>query len=251
MVEGQLNEPGEVGSRPETGPSRVLLVLDQPVLAELVRLALNHGRFLIRVAQEWADVAQLGAEWRPHLALVDMDLDGGSVLARLMRATMRVPVIALTRRADLQTKLAAFDSGVEDVITVPFSPEELVARTLVVMRRVHRRAVEFTPVIRLGDLEIDILHRSARAGDSELHLTSVEQSLLYLLAANPGRLMTRDEILDNLWGLDYASESNLVDRHIRNLRAKLRDDWRRPRFIATVPGQGYRFLVGEAADPPP
>ena len=100
----------------------------------------------------------------------------------------------------------------------------------------------FTPVLRLGELEIDILHRRVRAGGLELHLTAVEQNLLYLLAANAGRLLTRDEILDHLWGADYVAESNVVDRHVRNLRAKLQNSHRRPRYIATVPGRGYRFL---------
>ena len=138
----------------------------------------------------------------------------------------------------------------DDILTVPFSPEELVARILAVMRRTYREAVAFTPVLRLGELEIDILNRRVRAGGNELHLTSLEQSLLYLLAANAGRLLTRDEILDHLWGVDYVAESNVVDRHIRNLRAKLQNDWRRPRYIATVPGRGYRF-VPTAADEAP
>ena len=81
------------------------------------------------------------------------------------------------------------------------------------------------------------------AGTSELHLTSLEQSLLYLLAANAGRVVTREEILDTLWGIDYVAESNVVDRQIRNLRARLQDDWRAPRFIATVPGRGYQFVA--------
>ena len=98
------------------------------------------------------------------------------------------------------------------------------------------------PVQRLGELEIDILHRRVHAGSSEVHLTGLEQSLLYLLAARAGRVVTRGEILDALWGVDYVSESNVVDRHVRNLRAKLQNDWRKPRFIATVPGQGYRFI---------
>ena len=93
-------------------------------------------------------------------------------------------------------------------------------------------------MLRLGELEIDILNRSVRAGGHELHLTSLEQSLLYLLAANAGRVLTRDEILDHLWGVDFVAESNVVDRHVRNLRAKLQNNWRRPRYIATVPGSG-------------
>ena len=106
------------------------------------------------------------------------------------------------------------------------------------------------PVLRLGDLEIDILNRRVRACETELHLTSLALSLLYLLAANAGRLLTRDEILDHLWGTDYMPESNLVDRHVHNLRTKLQNHSRQPRYIATVPGRGYRFIPRAAAAPP-
>lgn len=182
-----------------------------------------------------------------------MDVGSGQILDHLADAPTpvdRIPSIALTRRGDLRTKLEAFERGVDDILTVPFSPEELLARTLAIMRRTYRTAIAFTPTIRLGELEVDILHRRVRAGPSELHLTSLEQSLLYLLAANAGRLVTREQILDNLWGVDYAAGSNLVDRHVRNLRTKLHDNWRRPRFIATVQGRGYRFIGGPAEGPP-
>ncbi len=176
-----------------------------------------------------------------------MDISGDQLVPRMAPAggdggTTRIPVLALTRRGDLRTKLAAFEQGVDDIMTVPFSPEELLARVLVITRRTYGASDRFIPVVRLGELEIDILHRRVRAGASEIHLTGLEQALLYLLAANAGRVVTRDEILDALWGVDYAAESNVVDRHIRNLRAKLQNDWRKPRFIATVPGEGYRFI---------
>ena len=118
------------------------------------------------------------------------------------------------------------------------------------MRRTYGAAVAFTPVLRLGELEIDILNRHVRVGGHALHLTGLEQNLLYLLAANAGRLLTRDEILDHLWGPDYAAESNVVDRHIRNLRAKLQNSWHQPRYIATVPGRGYRFIPTTTDDLP-
>jgi DNA-binding response OmpR family regulator len=104
----------------------------------------------------------------------------------------------------------------------------------------------------LGDLQIDLLNRRVQAGDTALHLTPLEQSLLYLLAANAGRLLTRDEILDHLWGADYVAESNIVDRHIRNLRLKLQNHSRRRRYIETVSGRGYRFLptTADAGAPP-
>jgi DNA-binding response OmpR family regulator len=104
-----------------------------------------------------------------------------------------------------------------------------------------------TPVIRAGELEIDLLHRQVRVDQRDLHLTPLEVSLLYLLAANAGQALTRDEILNQIWGTDFVAESNVVDHHVRNLRAKLRDDWRQPRYIATVPGKGYRFELSAVA----
>jgi DNA-binding response OmpR family regulator len=227
--------------------TRVLVLVDQPLIAEVIALTLNHGVFTTRTRQDVpAAITELEA-WRPHLAVVDMDLGGQVLVPRLTHSTPtgqpRVPVLALTRRGDLQTKLAAFEQGVEDIMTVPFSPEELLARVLVITRRTRGQDVPLTPVIRIGEIELDILHRVVRAGTSELHLTGLEQSLLYLLAASPGRVVTREAILDALWGVDFVTESNVVDRHIRNLRAKLQNDWRKPRFIATVPGKGYRFVA--------
>lgn len=233
-------------------PARALLVIDQFVLADVVKLALHHGQYSISVARTADEALVTLADWHPHLVVLDMDAAGSRILERLADGTQaggRLPIIALTRRGDLKSKLAAFERGVDDILTVPFSPEEFVARVLAIMRRTYRDAVVFTPVLRLGDLEIDILNRRVRAGDTELHLTSLEQSLLYLLAANAGRLLTRDEILDHLWGADYVAESNVVDRHIRNLRVKLQNHSKRPRYIATVPGRGYRFLL-RPADPP-
>ena len=229
------------------GPARALVVMDQLVLAETVKLALSHGYYDTRVARSGDEARALLADWRPHLLILDMDIAGNGMLEHTTDTTReggRVPVIALTRRGDLKAKLEAFDRGVDDILTVPFSPEEFVARVLALMRRSYREVTVFAPVLRIGDLQIDILNRHVRAGDRELHLTSLEQSLLYLLAANAGRLLTRDEILNYLWGNDYVAESNVVDRHIRNLRVKLQNHSRRPRYIATVPGHGYRFLPG-------
>jgi DNA-binding response OmpR family regulator len=223
----------------------VLVLLDRAALIELVRLTLNHGVYTVRTVPTADQMEGVVDEWQPHLVLLDMDLNGIDLMATLRSRTesgIRMPVIGLTRRGDLRTKLAAFEAGVDDILTIPFAPEELLARVIAVLRRAYSDAVTFTPVIKLGDLEIDILSRTVRAGSSELHLTSLEQSLLYLLAANAGRVVTREEILDTLWGVDYVAESNVVDRQIRNLRARLQNDWRQPRFIATVPGRGYRFL---------
>ncbi len=235
---------------PAVGLARVLLVLDRPVLVELIALTLNHGICTTRADVIASEVETAVAEWQPHLVILDMDLEGTPIielLGHMTSASARLPVISLTRRGDLKTKLASFEAGVDDILTVPFAPEELLARVIALLRRSYSDAVTFTPAIKFGELEIDILKHTVRAGTSELHLSGLEQSLLYLLAANAGRVVTREAILDALWGVDYIAESNIVDRQIGNLRARLQDDWRAPRFIATVPGRGYRFLTFTAS----
>jgi DNA-binding response OmpR family regulator len=220
-----------------------LIVIDQP-LANLVALTLNHGKYETRVARD-AKTARADLEsWRPHLLLVDLDANDSESLGLIGRrvANRRVPTIAFSLRGDLKTKLAAFDKGVDDIITVPFVPEELVARTLALMRRSYGDDVAFIPVINVAGLEVDLLNQQVKVGKLRPVLTSMEQALLYLLASNPGQTLGREEILGALWGADYVAGSNVVDRHVRNLRVKLKDHWRNPRFIGTVPGKGYRFL---------
>jgi two-component system, OmpR family, alkaline phosphatase synthesis response regulator PhoP len=151
------------------------------------------------------------------------------------------PVLGLTRRGDLKTKLRAFDLGVDDILTTPFSPEELLARAIVITRRVAGIHMRLTPSIKIGEIEIDIFNRVVNAGDSVVRLSGIEQSLLYLLASRQGHVVTRKEILQVIWGADVG-ESNIVDRHIRSLRIKLQNDYRHPRFIATVSREGYRFI---------
>ena len=202
---------------------------------------------MVRAASSLAQAEAIIADWRPHLSVVDMDREDSEELMLRLGASnstrrSRTPVLGLTRRGDLQTKLKAFKLGVDDTLTVPFSPEELLARSIVNSRRTSGTDMPIVPTIELGEIEIDIVHRQVRAGDSVMHLTSIEQSLLYLLASRAGYVVTRDEILDAVWGTDFLSESNIVDRHIRSLRIKLQDDYRHPRFIATVPGRGYRFV---------
>jgi two-component system, OmpR family, alkaline phosphatase synthesis response regulator PhoP len=231
----------------DTGARRALVVHDQPILVDLIELTLNHGLFVVSRAQTLAEAEAILAAGRPHLAVVDMDHEASTELLSRLGASNTVarsstPVLGLTRRGDLKTKLHAFDLGVDDILTIPFSPEELLARAIVVSRRAVGSDRPIVPVIRLGEMEIDIVNRQVRAGESVIHLSGIEQSLLYLLASRGGRTVTREQILDTIWGTDFVAESNVVDRHIRSLRIKLQNDYRHPRFIATVPGHGYRFI---------
>jgi two-component system, OmpR family, KDP operon response regulator KdpE len=217
------------------------------MVVDLIELTLNHGLFVVRAASNLAEAEAILAAWQPDMAVVDMDHDDSTALLGLLGASNTLPrsvtpVLGLTRGGDLQTKLKAFDLGVDDILTVPFSPEELLARSIVITRRATGIDRPMVPTIRLGEIEIDILNRLVHAGSSVVHLSHIEQSLLYLLASRGGQVVTRDEILDIIWGMDFLAESNVVDSHIRSLRVKLQDGHRHPRFIATVPGKGYRFI---------
>ena len=234
-------------SAPEPEARRALVLHDRPLVVDLIQLTLNHGLFVVRAAGNLAEAEAILDEWRPHMTVVDMDHDDSTALLQRLGASNTLtgsvtPILGLTRRGDLRTKLRAFDLGVDDIMTLPFSPEELLARAIVISRRATGIERAIVPTIKLGEMEIDIVNRQVRAGQSVVHLSGIEQSLLYLLASRGGRVVTREEILDAVWGTDYLAESNIVDRHIRSLRIKLQNDYRHPRFIATVPGKGYRFI---------
>ena len=234
---------GETPARRYDRAVRVLLVVSDTALANTVDLTLQHGPYVRRVVATVAEGKAAIEEWKPHLLLVDIDVEAGRAIQLIDDARVGpTGVIALTRRSDLRGKLDAFARGADDYIGVPFVPDDLVARAHAVIRRTHGVTGELLPRLRIGDLEIDVLNRKVLAGEHELHLTSLEQALLYLLAANAGTTLTREQILDALWGTDFVIESNVVDRHVRALRAKLQNDWHKPRYIETVPNAGYRFI---------
>jgi DNA-binding response OmpR family regulator len=235
-----------VEGRPDDA-RRALVLHDRALVVDLIELTLNHGLFVVQAAKGLAEAEAILERWRPHIGVFDMDLEDSAVLLQRLMASNALarsvtPVLGLTRRGDLPTKLRAFDLGVDDILTVPFSPEELLARCMVITRRASGTDRPIVPKITIGEIEIDIVNRQVRAGQSVVHLSGIEQSLLYLLASRGGRVISRDEILDAIWGTDFVAESNVVDRHIRSLRIKLQNDYRRPRFIETVPGEGYRFI---------
>jgi DNA-binding response OmpR family regulator len=226
---------------------RALVLHDSEVVVDLIRLTLNRGVFDVRAAASLAEAVAVLADWRPDMSVVDMDHRDSTALLDLLGESSGLrrtgtPVLGLTRRGDLKTKLQAFDLGVDDILTTPFSPEELLARAIAITRRVAGLHMRLIPSITIGAIQIDIFNRVVKAGDSVVRLSGIEQSLLYLLASREGRIVTRKELLHAIWGADIVGQSNIVERHIRSLRIKLQDDYRHPRFIATVPGEGYRFI---------
>jgi len=187
----------------------------------------------------------------PHMAVVDVDRPDATSLMQLFRTVStnvpsETPVLGLTRSRDVRARLRAFTLGVDDVMSVPFAPKELLARSVVITRRLVITDRPMNAVIRVGGMEIDIGGREVRAGDVVVRLTSTEQRMLSAFASRPAEVVSRDEIIEAVWGFGFTCESNIVDRHIHSLRVKLGDDSRKPQLIATVHGKGYRFLPGLA-----
>jgi DNA-binding response OmpR family regulator len=239
--------PLGAGNAPEAQPRRALVLHDRPPVVDLIERTLNHGMFVVKAAHNLPEADVSLARWQPHLVVVDMDHeDSTALLHRLATANTLTrsftPALGLTPRADLATRLRAFELGVDDILTMPFVPDELIARALVLSRRATGAERPVVTVVKLGEVEVDIANREIRIGRSVTALSRIEQALLYLLASRAGRVVARDEILDIVWGPEFVAESNVVDRHIRSLRVKLNDDHRDPRFIGTVTGRGYRFI---------
>jgi DNA-binding response OmpR family regulator len=231
--------------KPDGTPTRVLVVISN-ALGNLVAVTLRHGNYETRNALNETDIHATLRDWQPHLALIDIDHFGSAVDhvgGGMARGGM--PILAFTRRRDTRVKLNAYEQGADDLIEVPFTLDEIVARPYALMRRSRGITVGLVPKILLGGrLEVDLIEQTVKMdGGPQLDLTPTQQTLLYLLAANAGDVLTRETLLDSLWGSALQIESNVVDRHIRELRVKLGDDWRTPRYLETIAGKGYRFTA--------
>ena len=180
------------------------------------------------------------------LDLMLPEIDGFEVCRRI-RKTSEVPIIMLTARGEDIDKILGLELGADDYMTKPFNPRELVARIKAVMRRSQNRLTNPASLqyIRLQDLQIDLLQQKVRVRDKEVDLTSKEFALLSLLASNPGRVFSREKLLEHVWGYDYYGDARTVDVHIRHLREKIEQDPAAPQLILTVWGAGYKFREGK------
>jgi DNA-binding response OmpR family regulator len=213
-----------------------------PTLGNLVSLTLQHGRYQIEMTTSAEECRRLMDDWAPHLVFIDLDAYEPfiDIVGRGLTHG-HTPIIAFTRRRDTAMKLSAYERGADDILEMPFTLDEIVARPFALMRRAHGISVAIVPKIRLDGLAVDLIEQRVTVGGRDLQLTPIQQTLLYLLAANAGKALSREDLLATIWGGEFEIESNVVDRHIRELRVKLGDEWRAPRYIETVPGEGYRF----------
>ena len=229
--------------------TRVLVVDDEPQIRRALRTGLQARGFEVFDASHGEDaLAQIAAN-EPDLVVLDLglpDLDGSEVIRRL-RTWSTVPVIVLSVRDRQDDKIGALDAGADDYVTKPFDMEEMLARMRATLRRAHPGEPS-APVLRFGDLELDLPRRLISRGGARLHLTPTEYSLLEAMATNPGRLLTHGWLLRKVWGAGYTQETHYLHVYVRQLRQKLGDDTGIPRLIITESGVGYRWAPDMPAE---
>jgi len=221
---------------------RVLVVDDEPKITQLVRDYLERGGFAVTTASDGTSALALARSERPDLVILDLglpDKDGLDV-TRALRRDSSIPLIVLTARAEESDRLVGLELGADDYVTKPFSPKELVARVRAVLRRAAAYPAD-DELIRVADVVLDVPRRRVTIAAEAVELTATEFELLTTLARHPGRVFTRAQLLDAVRGVAFESYERAIDAHVKNIRRKIEPDPRRPRYLLTAYGVGYRF----------
>lgn len=224
---------------------QILVVDDEPGIRDLVGQYLRNEGFDVDVAADGADALLRFRARSPDLVVLDLRLPGidGLDVLREIRRTSSAYVIVLTARADETDKLIGLELGADDYITKPFSPRELVARVRAVLRRQREGDAAGDDVMRFEGLVVDVDRHEVRVDDEPVVVTSLEFELLAAMAGAPGRVFSRRQLIERVWGWDFFGDERLVDVHVRNLRKALGDAAEHPRFVGTVRGVGYKLVA--------
>jgi DNA-binding response OmpR family regulator len=225
------------------GGETILVVDDEPKIVKTVRAYLENAGFRVATADEGQMALTVFRHEKPALVILDLGLPklDGLDVARTLRRESNVPIIMLTARVDEADKLIGLELGADDYVSKPFSPRELVARVRAVLRRVGGEREAAPPPITAGDVKIDLERRQVTVGDQTVELTPTQFDLLAVLARHPGRVFTRLELLDRVQGYAFEGYERTVDAHIKNLRQKIEPDPKKPQYLLTVYGFGYKF----------
>jgi two-component system KDP operon response regulator KdpE len=219
----------------------VLVVDDEPQILRALRINLRVRDYEVHVASTGAEALEVAGRYPPDLVILDLglpDLDGVEVIQGL-RGWTKAPIIVLSGRADSVDKVEALDAGADDYVTKPFGVEELLARMRAAVRRTG--TPEDLPRIWFGDLVIDLAAKRVIRQGEDVRLTPTEWHLLEVLLRNPGKLLSRNQLLTEVWGPGYAEATGNLRLYMAQLRRKLEPDPARPRWLITEPGMGYRY----------
>ena len=222
---------------------RILLVEDDPTTSKSIELMLTHANlnvYATDLGEEGIDLARL---YDYDLILLDLnlpDINGHEVLRQLRMSRINTPILILSGADDTENKIKGFGFGADDYLTKPFAPKELSARIRALLRRSRNTETE-SATMQFEQLEIAPDEGAVRMGGIEVHLTRTEFQLLVELGQQAGRVLSREDLLERVWGYDYFGDGRLVDVHIRRLRTKIEPDPAPPRFAVTVRGMGYKL----------
>lgn len=240
-----MTDPGQTGSG---AGARIVVVDDDPGIRELATLYLRKEGFDVSTASDGVGGVEAIASRQPALVVLDLMMPGknGFDVCREVRQSSNVPIIMLTARDEEIDKVVGLEIGADDYLTKPFSPRELVARVKAILRRAEsgQRQPAETHVIRAGAVTVDRQRREVRFGDTEIVLRTKEFDLLAALAENAGIVLTREQLLDRVWGYNFYGETRTVDVHVQHVRAKLAGTGL---GIATVRSVGYKLVEDAAA----
>jgi two-component system, OmpR family, alkaline phosphatase synthesis response regulator PhoP len=222
---------------------RILVVEDELKIARTVRLYLQQAGYEVTVVDDGAMALPAFRSELPDLVILDLMLPhtDGCEICRKIRQTSGVPIIMLTARTEETDRIVGLELGADDYVTKPFSPRELTARVRAVLRR-SQGQLQASQVLRARGIVVDLDRRNASRNGCPLDLTPFELLILAEFVRQPGRVLTRLQLLEQLGDVAYEGYDRVIDQHIKNLRAKLGDDARHPRYIATIYGTGYKLL---------
>jgi two-component system KDP operon response regulator KdpE len=233
--------------------TRILVVDDDPQILRALRINLRARSYDVDLAPDGASALREAAAAHPDLVVLDLglpDMHGADVIRRL-RGWTSVPIIILSGRVGSADKVEALDAGADDYVTKPFGIDELLARIRAVTRRTTPIGTP-TPIVRIGQWTVNLASRTITGPDNiDLRLTPTEWHLLEILARNPDKLISQRRLLQEVWGTQYARETNYLRQYMAQLRRKLEPDPARPRHLITEPGMGYRFRPAANDDPLP
>ncbi|CRK54164.1 DNA-binding response regulator in two-component regulatory system with KdpD [Rhodococcus sp. RD6.2] len=225
--------------------TRVLVVDDEPQILRALRINLSVRGYEVVTAADGASALRAAAERPPEVIVLDLglpDMDGIEVLAGL-RGWCAAPVIVLSARTDSADKVAALDAGADDYVTKPFGMDEFLARLRAAVRRGESVAATADPVVVTDSFTVDLSAKTVTRGEAEVHLTPTEWGMLEMLVRNKGKLVGQKELLREVWGPAYSTETHYLRVYLAQLRRKLEDDPSHPRHLITEAGMGYRFQV--------
>jgi len=225
----------------------ILVVDDEPLITDSLEYSLTQEGFQVLVANEGNQALELARQAAPDLIVLDIMLPGidGWEVCRRLRQASTVPIIMLTARGEEIDRVLGLEMGADDYLAKPFSMRDLLARIRAVFRRAAFEESSKTAQLQIGNLRLDLAARKAYKNDQALALTQKEYDLLRALITRAGQVVSRAEILDQVWGVDWVGDTRTLDVHIRWVREKIEEDASQPRHIQTVRGVGYRFSAPE------